>query len=200
MLVDEPRPLDASRLASEFRDRVHEDARQRDCAAEGAHERLKEAEARIGFLDRLGERLGMQMAAIRDRDRAQEEVDRMNLARPDRREVDAGLSRADRSARFAAKDRQRERERFEQRPDVQAARLEAHGNRLVWDAIAGGDKQITALAAHDLPTARAELLRREEEVRLQLEAEAREQLHQHQAHVWKTGASAPAVYSGPWTR
>ncbi len=171
--------------------------RARDRAAEAAVSTAAGAIAKMGILDRLVGFLGIETHAIRVARQAQEQADRTEQARDDGDALRRDLAGCTRTAARIARDREAERERWHQRPNVVRAQREQHGNELIRRAIGAGDKAIQRLAALDFGAARQKMLRRE------LEAKARHQAEQQreQEMVGRTPPTEGPLYpSGPCMR
>jgi len=156
----DPRTRDVRRVADDLHDQASDRQRLRQEAAQQARQACETMRSGIGFLDRLASRLGIRTAAVRDFQSAETAAIRAEV---DRDEGRGGLRDEYRHARDVApaivRGRLAERDDWERRPHVLAARRQARGDDLVREAIAAGEPRVMLLAGHDLGLARDELLR-----------------------------------------
>lgn len=197
MLASEPWPDPADRnrgrLRDVARDRVKSAMDTSAAAAAIAVERAAQLRGRVGIVARALALAGVQTPAMKAAVEAAREAQRAEgdakTARLDYRE---DLTQADRSGAAEADRRQREQDRWEERPDVRAARREEAANRMVVAAAKGGDPEIqTALRQEDgLRLAREIVFRRETDRLVEIH---RQQLQ----HARQTAAATTMRESAP---
>lgn len=196
VLASEPWPDPADRnrgrLQDVARDQVKATMDSRAAAAAIAVERAAQLRGRVGIVARALALAGVQTHSMKAAVEAAREAQRAEgdakTARLDYRE---NLGQADRSGAAEADRRQREQDRWEKRPDVQAARREEIANRMVV-AAKGGDPEIqTALRQEDG-------LRAAREIMLRREADRLVEIHRQQLqHARQTAAATTVRESAP---
>ena len=186
-----PASLNKGNLQDVAHDRVTATMAARAAAAVAAVERAAHLRGRVGLVSRALALIGLETPAVQRAAEAVREAEKaQETAKGSRLDYRDDLAQADRSAAAEAERRQREQERWEERPDVRAAKREDHGTRLVAAALRSGDPQIKDILKEEdgLRLAREMLLRREAEQQAQ---ERRQQLHDQ-----RTAATTTALRPG----
>ena len=165
-----PWPDSADRKAAPLqdagRDRVKATMDARAAAAVAAQETAARLRGHVGIVARVLAVIGIQAPSVRAAaDAAREAQQAEQAAKGARLDFRDGLVHADCTGTAEATRRQRDQDRWEDRPDVRAAQQEEAGNRMVVAAVESGDREIQeALRQEDgLRIARELLLQREAE-------------------------------------
>lgn len=153
-------------------------------AARIARDRATDAAGRLGILDRAIGVLGFRSEAMKHVERLDQQAEAARHAfeaagEAYNNELEAEHARAPAIVR----ERKRQHDEWQQRPEVVQAMREQQANRLIWTAIGTGDSEIEQLARKDLKQAQFEVLQREvddrrvEEQRLSNAGMARQSAH-----------------------
>ena len=172
-------------LQDAARDRVQSAMAARAAAAAAAVERAEQLRDRVGIVSRALAVVGVETPAIRAAAEAARKAEEAQRAAKDSWiDYREDLAAADRSGAAEASRRQRQRDTWEDRSDVKAARWEELGNRQVLAAVKAGNPEVReALRQEDGLRIAREMLARREAERL---AE-----QQRQQHDRRTAAVAP---------
>jgi len=153
------------------RDQVDARMECRTAAATDSWLRAEQLRGRVGILGRGLAALGIETRSVKEANKviaAAHDAERdLKAVRVDYRD---DLRRADRSGAAASDRREAEQEKWEEKPDVRAARREEHGNDLVAAALKADDPVVRELLAREagLRLAREALLKQEAERHRQL--------------------------------
>ena len=156
----DPATRDPHRLAADYDARTDARDRRLDAAAAAAMEKAGAAAARVGWVDRMADRLGIATNASKQAREAVEAATAAEAARLFRSNLEAEYRRNRERAQVTARARQAEHDAWSGRSDVVRARRDMHGNELLRDALRRRDPDATALALRDPDAARELVLRR----------------------------------------
>ena len=194
-----PDPADRNRgrLQDAGRDRVRSAMDARAAAAASALARAEQLRGRVGLVARVLAVVGIQTPSERAAAEAAREAQHAERdAKTSRLDYREDLAQADRSGTAEASRRQRDQDRWEDRPDVRAARREEAGNRQVVAAVKAGDCEIKAALAQEdgLRIARELITMRKAE---RLAEVQRKRLHEQRTAVATELKPGPAVQPAP---
>jgi len=155
-------------------------------------EQAEQLRSRVGLVARALAVVGLKTPAVRRAAEATREAQQAERrAKNSRIDYREDLAQADRAGTAEAVRRQRDQDRWEERPGVRAARREEAGNRQVAAAVKAGDPEIKEALRQEggLRIAREILAQREA---ARLAEQQRQQLHEQ-----RSAQAATALQPGP---
>lgn len=166
----DPKTRDAAHIAGILHEEKMQSVRESDRCADKARAAADAAKKGVGIVGKIAGLVGIQTRAVRAADIADTIAVRADVGRVGGRQLDRDLALVDSRAAVVVRERESERSTWAKRPEIAAALNQKHGDRLVRQAIAGGDTRLAAVAMTDLPAARDQALKRDAEQQRRIQA------------------------------